>query len=694
MALILGTRIKLLAARTGGHRLLPCGTVFAGLPDAMPDASWISGEAFGEMASHPERTARYYLSRAASGKPARKYPTIVVRRVHGRGGCSGCQYEVLLESLPQHLQMSFNGLSEAVVKPVEASGHVARDPRSYAVAKDRYAIIAPAIAYPAGSVERKAAIGDAAKQSGNGETTIRTWIKDFSKDGMAGLMKKNATAGKVRVAVSKKFDAAFLEAGYEPAILPELADYLDLMIRSLWASQAAYAGDSRIGHYAEELLRSECERRGILLPDAVFAVNTGRVNRWKEYKAVNTKRTDAKRAKDDLATIERDWSGYDARSIIVIDVHHIKVAVTRADGSTAWPKLIGYFDPATQMIFPYLVLCDQGRSISREDVIEGLIKMATTRAWGFPQTLYIDNGSENGALDKLQPALEMLNQFEKRTIIRAIPYNANAKPIEPLFKRLNRFVFSQIKGFGGSNRTKKTQNVGKALIPFQGSWEEFQHQVYTLIAAFHAKPIGGKWGNKSPNQLFQEKIDAGWRAILADEMSLDAAFCDRVTRRRGRDGIVFNGQRYTHNELIALPRGSEIDFCLPWRAGEAPIALIPDVGPVKLLPAYAWAALDKDGARAAGQLRKVQKKALRKMESDTVPVDPVEIAAMIAERATQPTAAGRAQLMDHGSAVQAIADDRQKAIEQHQSDISDAERARARRLALTEAFERNRANAA
>ncbi len=622
---------------------------------------------------------------------------MVVREVRGEngGGRSGLRYEVLLQSLPLHIQASFNGPLMAIERPLKAERHVAKDPKSYPLAKERYAIIERALSLPDGSPDRAAELRAVAQQSGHGETTIRRWIKSFEAEGLAGLMrKKNAGAGQARVVVSEKFDASFLQAGHDPAVLRQLADYLDLMIRSLWASQGAYAGDSRIGDYAQELLRTECERRGIDLPPTVFAVNDRRVNAWRDYKAINTKRTDAKRAKDDMATIERDWSGYDARSIIVIDVHHIKVAVTRADGSTAWPKLIGYFDPATQMIFPHLVLCDQGRSISREHVIEGLIKMATMRSWGFPQTLYIDNGSENGALDRLQPALEMLNQHEGRTIIRAIPYNANAKPIEPLFKRLNRFVFSQIKGFGGSNRTKKTQNVGKALIPFQGSWEEFQRQVYTLIAAFHTKPIGGKWGGKSPNELFQEKIDAGWRPVLADEMSLDAAFCDRVTRRRGRDGIVFNGQRYTHDELLALPKGSEIEFCIPWRAGEAPIAIIPDAGPVKLLPAYAWGALDKDGARAAAQLRKVQKKALRKMEAETVPVDPVEIAGQIAARAAPIVVPGRAHVLDQGSAVQSVADGRAKAIEQHQSDMNDAERARARRLALTEAFERNQANAA
>lgn len=251
-----------------------------------------------------------------------------------------------------------------------------------------------------------------------------------------------------------------------------------------------------------------------------------------------------------------------------------------------------------------------------------------------------------------------------------------------------------MKGFGGSEREKITHNVGKSLIPFQGSWEDFQKQVYTLIAAFHAKPLGDKWGGRSPNQLFQDKIDAGWRPVIADELSLDTAFCERVTRRRGRDGITFNRQRYTHDTLMALPSRTDIEFCLPWREGEAPVAIIPDLGPVKLLPAYAYAALDKSGAKEASRVRKVQKAALRRMEAETVPVDPVQVAGGIAERSVQPQIPGRGHVLDQGSAVQAVAEGRAQAAEQHQSELSEAERTARRRMLLTEAMERKRANAA
>lgn len=499
-----------------------------------------------------------------------------------------------------------------------------------------------------------------------------------------------SNAGKARVAVSLKFDAAFVEAGYDPAVLPDLGDYLDQIIRSLWASPAAYAGDSRIGDYAGDRLQVECERRGYMLPPAAFSIHTGRVNKWRDYAAINTRRTDAKRAKDALATIERDWRCYDARSVIVIDVHHIKVAVTRADGSTAWPKLIGYFDPATQMIFPHLVLCERDKNISREHVIQGFIRMATHDLWGFPEKLYIDNGSENGALERITPALEMLNKNEGRTIIRAIPYNANSKPIEPLFKRLNRFVFSQMKGFGGSDRKKKTQNVGKALTPFQGTWDEFQTQVYTLIEAFHAKRMSAKWDKKSPNELLQAKIDAGWRPVVANELSLDSAFCERVVRHRGRDGIVFGGQRFTHDQLIVVPKGKKIEFCIPWRADESPIAMIPGQGPIKLLPVYAYAALDKDGARAAARLRKTQKRALRDMEADTVPVDPVEIAASIASRAAPIVISGRAHVLDQGSGVQSLAYAKREADTNRATERTEAERHRAVLDLITVALEKKR----
>lgn len=659
----------------------------------MADLDWISVEAFGELASHPERTARYHLSRAAAGNPTRKYPTIIGRKVHGRGGRSGTRYEVLLDSLPLHLQASFATLSETHKRhPKALSVANEKDPKSFPLAQRRYDVIASALAHPAGSTGRAAEIR-AAVRPGASSRSITRWIEAFEQRGMVGLMRdKPSNAGKSRVIVSREFDAAYIEAGYDPAQLPELARFLDTIIKSLWAARAADTGAGQVATFAGHKLLMECESRGINLPPHAFVVNRRRVERdRKKFEQLNIMRTDAKRDFDEQPRIARSYQNVDAMEIVYIDVHHMDVCVTAPDGSTRWPKMIGYMDAGTGRVFAHFVLCPKGESIRQEHVIEGFIAMVTHPQWGFPRHLYIDNGSENRALERLIPALSIL----QGSITKAMPYNAPAKPIEPLFKRLNQYAFKLLPGYAGGNRmVKKTQNVGREPEPYKGTWDEFVADCNRLIAFYHERKMGGQWRGRSPHDVLREKIDGGWRPIKVHPLELDAAFCDRRTYKLSRGALRINGNGFSHDGLLAMPHGSQIDVALPWRRGADPVAFLPDLGPVQLLPDYAFAPLDRSGAVASGKRKQAARKSKRALLAETVPLDPREIAADIAARAAPIVIPGRAHVLDQGSAVQALADGRAKAAEDHQIELSEQERARLRRLKLTEAMERNRANAA
>ena len=330
----------------------------------VPKLHWISGEEFAEMGGHPERTARYYLSQAALGKPSRKYSTIIVRRSHGRGGRSGLRYEVLLASLPIQFQPSISALLEAPKKPLQPAAYRPTCEGQFDRQMARYRIIERALRYPAGSRERADELRDASDRSSNSIRTLQRWIAQFEAHGIEGLArKKPSDAGRSRIIVSEKFDQAFLAAGYDAAILPELSDHADLMIRSLWATRAADAGAPDLGKLAEHLLLEECERRGLDLPRSAFSLGKHRVLKWRPFEKINMMKTDAKRFKDELPRITRDWTGYAPMEIVVIDVKHLDVIVKRADGSTAWPKMVGFMDAGTGRIFPHFVLCEQRRSI-------------------------------------------------------------------------------------------------------------------------------------------------------------------------------------------------------------------------------------------------------------------------------------------------------------------------------------------
>lgn len=654
---------------------------------------WISTRCFADVAGISRRKATQALERALRGLPWRHHQLISRVLPLSRGGRSGACYEVLVSSLPISIQAALEGASPLAQSPLKgpfAKGE--KDPKSFDLAKSRYEVIANALEYPRGSHERATAIRAAVRPRAS-ERSIKRWIDAFERQGMVGLMRdKPSNAGQARVLVTSVFDAAYRAAGYDEALLPAVAGYLDTVIKSLWASRAADSGAAQVATFASHMLKRHCESQGIDLPASAYALNRRRVERDRlAFEKLNVMRTDAKRDFDEQPRITRSYQDVDAMQLVYIDVHHMDVCVTAPDGSTRWPKMIGYMDAGTGRIFPHFVLCPKGESIRQEHVIEGFIAMVMHPEWGFPQHLYIDNGSENRALERIAPALAIL----KGSISKAMPYNAPAKPIEPLFKRLNLYAFKLMKGYAGGNRMlKKTQNVGREPAPYPGSWNAFVADCHGLIDYYHTRKLGGQWGKRSPREILQEKIDAGWRPVKVHPLELDAAFCDRRSYKLSRGALRINGNGFSHEALFALPHGSQVEVALPWRRGADPVAFLPDLGPIQLLPDYAFAPLDRSGATASGRRKQVARKSKKALLAETVALDPVSIAAEIAAEAAPIVLPKRAHVLDQGSGVQAIADGRAKASQDHQSDMTEADRARARRLALTEAMERNRANAA
>jgi hypothetical protein len=93
-------------------------------------------------------------------------------------------------------------------------------------------------------------------------------------------------------------------------------------------------------------------------------------------------------------------------------VKHLDVIVRRDDGSTAWPKIVAFMDAGTGRVFVYPVLLERGEGVRQEHVVEAFLSMVADPAWGFPQGLYLDNGSEFGALAKIDGALQLLENAD------------------------------------------------------------------------------------------------------------------------------------------------------------------------------------------------------------------------------------------------------------------------------------------
>jgi hypothetical protein len=400
------------------------------------------------------------------------------------------------------------------------------------------------------------------------------------------------------------------------------------------------------------MLTEICEGRGVALPMDAMRLSRSYVEQFAHYRVVNQRRNDRKGFDDAKPRIRRDWTMLAPMERVIADVKHLDVIVTRPDGSTAWPKIVAFMDAGTGRAFVYPLLLGMGEGVRQEHVIEAFLSMVADPRWGFPQGLYLDNGSEFAVFNKIGGPLQQINQSGARTLLFARPYNAAAKPIESLFARLDRYVFSMLPGYAGPNRlAKKTQTQGKPPKPFPGPWKEFHDTVIQLIHAHNQRPVGGLWAGRSPEDWMQEKVDAGWRPAHVDPEALDAAFADSDSRRVDRGVLKIGGKRYSHPRISTLPSRTVVDLALPWRRGALPLARVKS-GWFYLEEERPYPARWVEGAKESGRRQTAQLKYVRGLAADAPAVDPIAIKLRAAKRSPKPSPLPRGPTMDLGDLVE------------------------------------------
>lgn len=568
------------------------------------------------------RQAAHRAASIASDKGLWRGMQLQVREVQGsRGGRSGTRYEVALSSLSEAFQTAFMGTLDVPETPAGRIGPVA--PNQGERIERKWRIIEDAVAQPYRSAERAAEIDRAHQKWGVPVRTIQRWITDFEKaggDANALGRRKPADAGAQRVWVSRRFDDAYRAARLPEGQLAELGEAVALLIKRGWTSSAQRAGWKAVRREVLTAFKRELAARNVSLPDKALYLSQRRIMDAKHYRAVDIRSNDRKAYDDAKPRIRRNNALFDPMAQVVMDVKPLDNIVRRADGSTTWPKMIGFQDVGTHRVFRHFVLLAPGEGIRQEHVAEAFIAMVSHPEWGFPQQLYRDNGTEFYILDMVRNALALINEPGARTIVNAKPYAGSSKPIESKFAVLDRFVFSQMGGYAGGNRmNKKTQTVGKPTKPYDGSFEDFVREANERIEVFEHDEIGsGPFKGQSPQGSFAAHVARGWRPVGVHPLALDAAFSKRDKRRVDRGVISIAGVRYTHPEL---PNGQDVPIALPWRRDALPLVDIPDLG---------WAALNTEmmflpgeiaGAIESSRIQQISDRKTRQLRHEAPPLD-------------------------------------------------------------------------
>ena len=640
----------------------------AGLPARIEaDDGWLSTKELAVLAGIIPRNARSALACCIEGGTWRGH-RLQVRQVNGTS------YQVLASSLPMDLQVARQASQPQAPAPVpEAATLPAASSAKLPPSKDIEAakwmeeVIGPALEHRKGSRARGGAIKQIAGQKHIGpdgqpikinERTLRDWIEKYEQGGTLALVRKVRVELDSRVIINRRWDKA---CPLPDATKKTIAEALETYTKSLWAQ-------SNPGwNKAEQLASSRLMELSIEggWPEASYEnCRVGRhfVERYKGFKIVHIKNRDDRTYRDLYRPrIIRDHSLCEPMDSVVGDVHPMDMQVAREDGSIATPRMIAWLDPATHDIFYGLVLLEKGQGITQADVWASFAAMV--ECWGLPKTLYLDNGSEyfgnarkgSAALPEILEGFNRLtglaaaqqqfmaylvnrtrsdqanvgtgkgtaaSEYQDRTIIRALPYNAPAKPIEGAFGILEKF-FALLDGhIGGDRMKKKTPKLGKTGYVWP-NLSALERAIEEAVAFYRNSPQQGNLKGKSPNQAKRDYIDQGWKATGVSREALVLAMSESRSGKVTNQGIQIDKVFYDGAALIPYRNQKATVRYAPW----APERIILEVSEkeiawVERAPIFHPA--DAEGAKRASRMNGILARHVKDLKAETTPLNMVE----------------------------------------------------------------------
>lgn len=630
-------------------------------------ANWIGAQQFAELAGCSVRAAQKALKNAVAGKTWNGFSL--------RAREAGRSLELDARTLPAHLYAKFYEGNRAVVSPAQISRsandlraeqravNVELRTKQYQVAKWHAEIIEPALTFTRGTRGRGEALRALAEKTHirptDGrpmrftEATLREFCARFEDGGVHALMRKpRRQEDQPRCRVNRRWDA---ECPLPEPVKSRLAEEIEDYVRGLWVAGAPSRSKVRMMASAE--LSKRCREAGWeeATPQRCD-VGQYLVERCQDVRRVAVYHRDAKRFDDSFRPrIQRERSNFAPGDVIVGDVHPVDVYLKRPDGSTYTPRMIAWYDLATNRTFWTLLHCEPNRSVTQADVTQSFVEMCM--AWGIPRKLYLDNGSEykwdamvrgfetlaalGADLDvRIERAEALAAKWERegsnedsgevaegfehpaaggRAIVRARPYNAAAKPIEGAFSAKEK-VLAMLPGYiGGDRMRKRVAKVGGPAHTYEGTPEEFDRDFADAMAFFHSIPQRGHLKGMSPDEAFAA-MGSESTATFADPVVFLLAFSEERTLKVRTQGVQLGaregGRWYYGDELIPLIGTRQRFRIAKWSPDQIVLVRTGPAGEyyTAIHEARAFGFFDQEGAKEASRREGVAKRHIREMK--------------------------------------------------------------------------------
>ena len=520
--------------------------------------------------------------------------TLAVKQARGRGGRSGVRYLISIDSFPEGLRLLLGGrgADKAMVEEAQASDDVAggvaltecelaairaqKGDVSEVVAKLE-TVIPICASTRRYSPERAQAIVKAAADSKVDRSTVARWVRDYTRDGVAGLAKRRGRPAGDTICISQAFDQAFRDAGGTGEQLQSIRNYVVGTIKSVFASPASNSGKKHCILLIEEALLAYCEAFGWNVKSEAIAISSKLINEhWKDYSLINIFLHDARGFRNQAPGIRRTKEGLRPMDVVFSDVKYLRWRIRGEDGILYRVAKIAFFDVATSRLRQDLLLLNRPRlkrdDVSSEDIIKAYSDMACHPEWGVPEVLYIDNGANYNLVADLHRIIARHREGVPTPVLRAAPWHPETKPIEGAFAVFQHCAEAQIAGFAGFDKRRtwcdNLAEVDAGVYP--GTWEEFQEEFRSAADLFHELPFRG---GPTRSDLYRMAVQAGHRARVQCPRYLAALYGELTERTICKGAVSVGGSKFTCDSVVEAPGKSKAELIIPPGRGADPIHL-------------------------------------------------------------------------------------------------------------------------
>lgn len=442
--------------------------------------------------------------------------------------------------------------------------------------------------------------------------TIRKWVADYEAKGLAAFVKgeRRADAGERRTIAWRAWDALMDRHGIPQDRQRQIEDGFRRLLLGLYRSgvpNRAKAAELLFPKAAEALAGlgidlPRAEREAVAMPALSY---TGRPELLRARHVARMKRDAGTFNTRNLYRQRFHNAGLRPSEIVMGDVRIEDVQYRRAGGETATARTVVFFDFVTHRVFGRFFALERGEGTRREHVLLTIRDMFADPAWGVPQRLILDNGSEfkigaaANEIMSLGAFVRRVNDFDMdvpatvdvREVVReatgialATPYQPQTKgPLEGVFSILTRAIEPMMLGYIGGDRTrKKTANLGREPEVCEGGAAEAEAAFHRKIAFYNSTPQKrGRIRGMSPNDAFARLCGPAeapeWGAVVMNPNEIEAVFGTDVTRRVSKQVIRHGNADYYAPELSER-EGETVTVRVPFTANPALLGVLADKG--------------------------------------------------------------------------------------------------------------------